>query len=77
MIAPIPSAIATGEARMNRAILMIVPFIIISGLGASYLISLFKGKSKNIFFFILFVGVIVSSLYSLNQIFVQNAGGSI
>jgi hypothetical protein len=71
VIAPIPSSIATGEARMNRAILMIVPYAVISGLGAAYLINIFKNRKRLIIYFLLFIGITVSSLYSLNQIFIQ------
>jgi len=71
LLAPIPSALATGEARMNRATLMIIPLAIISGLGAAYLTDLFNNKKKIIIYILLFLSISVSSLYCLNQIFIQ------
>lgn len=71
ILSPIPSALTTGEARMNRATLMIIPLTIISALGASYLVDLLKNKKRNIAYMIIFIGITLSSLYSLNQIFIQ------
>jgi 4-amino-4-deoxy-L-arabinose transferase-like glycosyltransferase len=71
LLAPIPSALAIGEARMNRATLMIIPLTIISGLGATYLADLFDSKKRRIIYILLFFGISVSSLYCLNQIFIQ------
>lgn len=71
LLAPIPSAMATGEARMNRATLMIIPLTIIAGLGADYLTALFNGKKRTVIYILLFLGISISSLYSLNQIFIQ------
>jgi 4-amino-4-deoxy-L-arabinose transferase-like glycosyltransferase len=70
LIAPIPSALTIGVAKMDRVTLLIVPLCIISALGFGYITDLFKKKSKLAIFFIS-IGVAISSLYSLNQIFVQ------
>ncbi|NMC77236.1 MAG: hypothetical protein GYA60_08105, partial [Candidatus Methanofastidiosa archaeon] len=71
LLAPIPSAMATGEARMNRATLMIIPLTIISALGASYLTEIFKRKGKVVCYILVITAIFLSSLYSLNQIFIQ------
>jgi hypothetical protein len=63
--------LATGEARMNRATLMIVPFAIISALGITYLVDAFKDKKRFVIYTLLAVGVAASLAYSLNQIFIQ------
>lgn len=68
LIAPIPSSITDGGV-VNRASLMIPPLVLISGLGAGYLISI-RGKLRNFILFLLILGFIASASYSLYQIFV-------
>lgn len=75
ILSPIPSALTTGEARINRAILMIVPLSIISGLGLNYLTEMFKNERQKFITYLIYIFIpflIISSLaYSLNQIFIQ------
>lgn len=75
ILSPIPSALAIGEARMNRATLMTIPLTIVSAMGANYFLELF-GKNKQkitiyIAYIFLLLGIIVSFIYCLNQIFIQ------
>ena len=71
LLAPVASALTQGGAHINRASLMIPPLSILSGLGTVELLSITPGKLKKITLFILIVGFLYSSLYALNQIFIQ------
>lgn len=67
-IAAIPSTLTSGSG-INRASLLIPPLALLSGLGFSFLVELVK-RLRWWVLVVLIVGVAVSSVYSLYQIFV-------
>lgn len=71
LLAPIPSAMTAEAAAINRASLMIVPISILSAFGLFTLRKLLPSVLKKIVTVLVYVGVIFSSLYFANQIFIQ------
>ncbi len=70
ILAPLASALTIGEAKMNRASLMIPAIALISANGFTNITNIFSKKIKPLAIFVLSIGIITSSAYSLSQIFV-------
>lgn len=71
LIAPIASALTVSGAAMNRASLMLIPLSILSGYGFYHIYHFTASRFRKPIFGILIFGILASSLYSLNQIFIQ------
>ena len=69
-LAPVASSVTSGGPHINRSSLMIPLLAIISGWGFYTLTTIFK-KWERLITIALIIIVIVNSLYSLNQIFIQ------
>ena len=71
IIAPIASSLTFGGAHINRASIMIPPIALISGFGFKSLTEIFKNRIKLFIGIILTIGILISSAFALNQIFIQ------
>lgn len=72
--APVASALTLGEPHINRASIMIPPLALLSGFGFSELILIPKNLllKKGILVFLI-LGILFSSLFILNQLFVHKS----
>jgi len=71
IFAPVASSLTFGGPHINRASLMIPPIALISGLGFANIVNSFKGKTNKLALYLLALGISGSSLFTLNQLFIQ------
>jgi hypothetical protein len=70
-LSPVASALTQGQAHFNRAVNMIPALAMISAFGAYKFYKFFHPKLRLLFSAIFIIAFIYSSLFTLNQIFVQ------